>query len=368
MKKTKKSPVATKAKARHHHRKQAIRQQIRLARPWHRRLVLHPATVFTLLCAGVFIISWTYGAVADSYTVSAKVPAPALTEGAVITAPTNGSTFNNPSIRVSGTCPAGSYIKIYDNNTLGGVVFCTPDGSFQITVDQYEGQNTLLTQAYNQTDDQGPLTPAVDVTYTPPPIPQPTLSLTQRPSASGNSVQPTGAPAMLLTSDYHYQTYASGSDFVGTLDIEGGSSPYAGNIQWGDAQTGQLPFKAAGSHSIRHRYDKAGYYPIMITVTDHNGSKRFLQLATRIVNDTSIGDVSAVTPNASTQSLILPSSDLANFLSSTKVWLLVAWPSFLLVSIMAYSFWLGERQEFHLLLNGGRILTKRHPTHRLHPR
>lgn len=366
MKKAKKPRVAAKAAARHHHRKRAIKQQIRLARPWHRRLVLHPATMFGLLCTGVFIISWSYRAIADSYTVSAKVPAPALTEGAVITSPTNGTTFNNPSIQVIGTCPANSYIKVYDNNTFGGVVFCASDGTFQIRLDLYEGQNTLLAQDYNQTDDQGPVTPPVNVTYTPP-VKNPTTPPTSGQTTGNTGTQPAGTPPLLLTSDYHYQAYAVGGDYIGTLEIEGGTAPYTANIQWGDGQSSHLPFTAAGPHTIRHRYKKVGYYAIMVTVTDHNGFKRFLQLATRIVNNRSIGDINSTLPYDTASASPQPSF-FANFLSGTKLWLLIAWPSFLLVAAMAFSFWLGERQEFHLLLNGGRGTTKRHPTHRLHLR
>ena len=121
---------------------------------------------------------------------------------------------------------------------------------------------------------------------------------------------------MLLTSDYHYQAYAAGGDYVGTLDIEGGTAPYTANIQWGDGQSNQLPFTTAGPHTIRHIYKKAGYYAIMITVTDHNGFKRFLQLATRIVNDSSIGDINSTSPNDTPSSSPEPSG-FANFLSGT---------------------------------------------------
>src|SRR5690348_11337747 len=70
--------------SRHRQRRQ-IHQRIRRAQPVHKRVLLHPASVMCLLVAGVFIAGWTLHAAAASYGVTAKVPAPPLTDGAVIT-------------------------------------------------------------------------------------------------------------------------------------------------------------------------------------------------------------------------------------------------------------------------------------------
>jgi hypothetical protein len=58
--------------------------------PWHVHIALHPMSVLALLCVGVLLVSFTLNALADSYQVTAVVPAPPLTEPAIITSPVDG--------------------------------------------------------------------------------------------------------------------------------------------------------------------------------------------------------------------------------------------------------------------------------------
>jgi len=110
---------------------------------------------------------WTYRAIAANYTVTALVPAPALTEGAVVTHPNDGDTFTNGSITVTGTCPSDSYVTLSRNNVFSGVAWCMSAHAFTITTDLFSGENVLQAQDYNVTDSPGPTTPAVTVTYKP---------------------------------------------------------------------------------------------------------------------------------------------------------------------------------------------------------
>ena len=68
-------------------KKVALKRKIRKSLPFHKRLLLHPLSVMVILCVGVFLISWTFRVIADSISVTATVPAPPLTQGAVITSP-----------------------------------------------------------------------------------------------------------------------------------------------------------------------------------------------------------------------------------------------------------------------------------------
>src|SRR6185437_8114462 len=69
----------------------AIKRRVRRQSPLHKRIILHPLSVMIVLCAGVFITGWTYQVVADYYSLTAKVAAPALTQPAVITSPVDGT-------------------------------------------------------------------------------------------------------------------------------------------------------------------------------------------------------------------------------------------------------------------------------------
>lgn len=111
--------------------KAAIRRKIRQNRPIHKRILLHPLTILVLLCITVFVGSLTYKSLADSYDVTAEVVAPILTQGAVITSPTDGQTLNTSPITVSGTCPNYAYVTLNDNNLFSGSAVCV-NGSFQI--------------------------------------------------------------------------------------------------------------------------------------------------------------------------------------------------------------------------------------------
>src|SRR4051794_36918893 len=115
-----------------------VRRQARQRRA-HKKFLLHPATIFGLICCGVFIVGWTFRALADSYDVSAKV---ALTRGAHIVQPAANGTFTASPISVSGDCPDYSYVKIYRNGSFAGVAYCG-SGSYQLNVSLIPGLNTL---------------------------------------------------------------------------------------------------------------------------------------------------------------------------------------------------------------------------------
>jgi hypothetical protein len=337
--------TTTKTKSRSHKlqksRRQKAKQTIRRDRPVHRRVLLHPITVFTLLCVGVFIVSWTFRAAADSIKVTAKVAAPALTEGAIITEPTDGAVFTTDTIMVRGTCPADSYVVLERNNAMSGVAWCAADNTFEIETSLYPGTNTLRAQAYNITDDPGPVTPAVNVTYNPP------VATPTNPAAPGKPGA-TPAPAVnlpLITSSYKYQTFMTDETFVWDIEVMGGTPPYTITTNWGDDTTTTQMADKAQTLQISHQYTKPGYLIVKIKLTDAAGFGSTLQLVA-----------------------IIKESDSSDFVGSTggvdktlvfKNWLVIAWGSYATVLLMAISFWLGERQQVSQMVNRKRI-THRH--------
>ena len=144
----------------------AARKTVRRTLPRHKQLVLQPVSLLLLLCIGVLLVACTLKVLADSYTVHAVVPAPALITPAVITAPTSGMQFTKQTTIVQGTCPDASYVTLSDNGIVAGVESCS-SGGFSISLDLSPGSNQLQAQDYNITDDAGPTSLVVTVTYTP---------------------------------------------------------------------------------------------------------------------------------------------------------------------------------------------------------
>jgi hypothetical protein len=140
-------------------RKRSVRR-----RPIHKKVLLHPFTLFVLLCAGVLVAGSTFRSQAVSYDVTATVPAPALTDPAVITQPSDGQHVTSEAITVSGSCPDDSYVKLYRAGDFAGSSLCSGNG-FSIQVSLSLGENELQARVFNLTDQEGPGSSAVQVYY-----------------------------------------------------------------------------------------------------------------------------------------------------------------------------------------------------------
>ncbi|MEO8784840.1 MAG: hypothetical protein ABI221_00700, partial [Candidatus Saccharimonadales bacterium] len=106
---------------------------------------------------------------AQSYMVTATVPAPSLISPATIGSPTDGAVVRQAAITVSGSCPGSSYVRLVQNGYPTGVAICQPNGSYQIQINLAPGLNQLVAQDYNITNNPGPDSATISVTYTAPP-------------------------------------------------------------------------------------------------------------------------------------------------------------------------------------------------------
>ncbi len=322
----------------------------RSKRSLHRRFLFHPATLMVILLAGVLIAGWTYEVIADTI-ISSTIEAPSLQSGATITSPADGSATSTSPITVSGACPLNSYVKLYRNSGFSGVAWCTEAQTWQIVTDLFNGQNALLAQDYNATDEPGPTTAGIDVTY------NPIISSSTNSSSSSSSVSSPSSPSsprtttkaptettnlpLLVISDFHYQTFSVNGNFSWSISIKGGRPPYDVLIDWGDKSTSSLPIPTDPTISIRHHYQSTGYFPIIVRSTDSTGASATLQLAALIQRPgTGIFNPTVSTPKAS------QGSGLSGFLENTKKWLWLAAPVYAVVVLMLISFWLGERTEY----------------------
>ena len=157
MKKRKSTSVVRHAKKLKSVKLATKKHLLRKRRPIHKRILLHPASVFIMLCVGVFLAGWTLIAGADNLTVTASILAPLPTRAAQITYPSNQARFTTSTISVAGDCTSNTYVQLYRNDVLSGVANCGPSiTSFQIFSDLRLGANQFYTRVFNITNNEGP--------------------------------------------------------------------------------------------------------------------------------------------------------------------------------------------------------------------
>jgi hypothetical protein len=320
--------MKTKKTARH-------KAKIIARRPAHKKFLLHPATVFFLLCLGVLLIGWTWRASAVSYSISARIPAAPLTEPATITNPADGASFSSKPIDVSGTCPNDSYVKILRNGEFAGVAICdNATNTYGLQIDLVTGANQLEPHDFNITDDEGPAPTPITVYYNPPVPPSPPAT-----SSGGSNKTPgkTAAP-FTLTSDYQYKGYAVGEELSWHIAAHGGFPPYALTVKWGDAKEDTYS-SANGDFTLSHTYQAVGDYSVKINGADNKGGQSFLELAAVVKAQTGTLQVAGNSREG-----------LSNLAASTQAWLWLAWPAYATSLLMVFSYYLGERAELMKLL------------------
>jgi len=148
-----------------------------------------------------------------------------------------------------------------------------------------------------------------------------------------------------ITSQYAYSEHALGQPVSFTLHITGGSAPYAFTVLWGDGKSSTIVQQTANDFTITHAYTSGiheEYVPrvIKIQAVDSSGQASTLQLSTLIRNP-----AYAVAAAGGTKS----HDPWVSFLSTIRSWLWVLWPGYLILLLLVFSFWLGERQEYLLI-------------------
>lgn len=179
--------------------------------------------------------------------------------GATITVPGNGASFSSSLQTVSGICPTGLLVQVYNNGVMAGGVMCR-SGSFSVRVNLFVGRNELTALVFDDLGQEGPKSNRVSVTYR---------------DADFISF----GEMMTLTSSYGRRSAAAGDRLTWPLQLSGGAGPYAFSIDWGDGSEPELKSQAlAGVVNINHVYKKAGIYIINVRVTDSKGVSAFIQL------------------------------------------------------------------------------------------
>lgn len=245
-----------------------------------------------------------------SYGLEATKKQAPPTQGATITTPGNGASYSTSPITVSGICPTGLLVEVYNNGVMVGAVMCE-GGSFSVQVSLFAGVNELSAIVYDDLGQKGPLSNVITVNYTDTSF-----------AAFGELVT--------LTSSYGRRAAPAGEQLAWPLQLSGGTGPYAFSIDWGDGSKLELKSAAlAGLVDIAHVYKRAGIYYVNITVTDVNGVSAFLQLVA-----VSSGQIDSAGPTEDTDSE--PVAPPAKIL-----WI----PTIVAFVLLLPSYWLGRRSQ-----------------------
>lgn len=251
-----------------------------------------------------------------SFGLQATKTTPPPTEGATITTPGNGASFSTSPIAVSGICPTGLLVEVFNNGVMVGSIMCT-SGSFSIQVSLFSGTNDLSAIVYDALDQAGPTSNTNTVTYT-------------------NATFSAFGALVTLTSSYGRRSAAAGNVLSWPLQLSGGTGPYAFSIDWGDGSAAELKSQAlAGLVTISHTYKKAGIYQANIKVTDVNGVSAFLQVVA-VANGAVDSTTSAATDTSAKTTTV------------TKVlWI----PAAVALILLLPSYWLGRRSQIVSIRN-----------------
>jgi len=244
-----------------------------------------------------------------SIGIQGTIPSPPPARGATIVVPSNGAIFTNVPITVSGLCPTGLLVKIFDNNVFVGSTVCV-NGSYSLQIDLFSGRNDLVARVYDALDQAGPDSNTVTVTFNDAQFLQ-----------FGTHVS--------LSSVYAERGAPPGSELDWPILLSGGTGPYAISVDWGDGSPSDLfSVDNAGPLTIKHVYKLAGIYKVIVKATDKNGGEAFLQL---------VGQATGAAQNNNKGGNVIIVKDV--------LW----WPALAMLPLIFAAFWIGRRHELYSL-------------------
>lgn len=246
--------------------------------------------------------------------VEGKIPADPPKTGATIITPGNGQRFTSIPVTVSGLCPNGLLVKIFANNVFVGSTVCEK-GSYSIQVDLFSGANDLVARVFDNLDQPGPDSNKVSVTF------------------DDTQFNPFNSSLLSLTSSFAQRGANPGEQLSWPVILSGGTGPYAISVDWDDDKTTDLlSTQFSGTIDLKHTYNNAGIYKVIVKATDKNGLVAFLQLV-------------AVANGAITAGAAGSGDDGGAKVVSSILWA----PTLVAAPLICVSFWLGRRYELAAL-------------------
>jgi hypothetical protein len=302
------------------HSNRSIWRHFRLVEHKHTGKIIHHRHTSHVVLAGILLMTgcllYSSGNLAQAETggtvsVGVIVPGPALTIGAIITAPTDGTIVTDQNtIDVKGTCAAGSFVVVRNSELLAGSTICTEEGVFTLQIQLHSGKNVLSALNYDNLNQPGPVTPSV------------TIDVSQKSVATVEEVAPTSAPSTLTAptpilptnpsiisgvdsslsscDDYKVGDLPTGGEpqmevvcvprlfmpklqqVMGVL-VWGGSPPYAISVDWGDGSGSTLlSLPTQGYKKTTFSYASAGNYNIAFKLKDADNKEAIVQTAVQV--------------------------------------------------------------------------------------
>lgn len=242
-----------------------------------------------------------------------RIQQPPPTNAPTISLPTNGASFTEIPITVTGLCSDGLLVRVFKNNVFAGAAMCE-GGSYTMQIDIFPGANELYAVQYDDLDQGSPESNRVNVNFNidVPPVPGSPGQVAQR---------------IILTSSQARRGVDPGKELTWPFTISGGRGPYAVSVNWGDGKEELLTRESAGTFDVKHIYDRPGIYRVIVKATDADGNAAFIQVIA-VVN----GDI----VNAAADANKPP----------TAVRTKVLWqPSVIMFPLLLSSFWLGKRYQ-----------------------
>lgn len=250
-----------------------------------------------------------------SVGMEGRISSPPPSRGATISIPSNGQTFDQLPITVSGLCPDDLLVKLFKNNVFAGSAQCK-SGSYSIIIDLFSGRNELVARVFDSLDQAGPDSNKVTVTF--------------------NDARPGAASRPTLTSNFAKLGVNPGQQLTWPITLSGGSGPYAVSIDWGDGTAAELmSLGFAGPFDIKHEYKTPGVYTIIVKVTDRDSATAYLQL------------VGVVNGPLSQEQLDAQAAEAEG--GDTEKQIILWQPAAIMVPFLASTFWLGRRYELKYL-------------------
>ncbi len=293
----------------------------------------YAALTLVVLVTGLMLVAVSLGVAAGTITNSGDVgfsgivPGPPPATPPVITSPVNGQRVTSLPVQVQGSCIVAKRVEVLRNGTLAGSAICNAQGRFALAIDLAIGTNSLLARQYDFLDQASPDSAVVSLSYGLPPAVTPTAK-----PLGTKIVAPTAAPIQppfsIISSFKGFNLFPDSKMSV-PLTIRGGSKPYALYIDWGDSTSSLLSRTEAGSFTVPHTYAAPGAYAVAIKAIDSSQSAAHFQIGLVVSGP-------VVVPRTVTQ---------------PELRLMIAWPIYLVIVVLVFGFWLGERYEAQHLRN-----------------
>lgn len=285
--------------------------------------------VFTTLA-----VAFPGNADSGSITINGIVTGAPPATAPVITAPVTNTQVSSQQITVSGTCTTDLTVVVTDNQVGRGSALCDQNSAFSLTISLSTGTNALEAYHLDGLNQSGPTSNTVIITYQPAATSPQTASATT-PTASASSAAATGSPStgssnqFTVAAPYRFDGVQSGQSFTLHGDLEGGTAPYAVQIEWGDGTQTLLSRAIKGVFTVQHTYAAAGQFVIKLIASDADGLTTYFQTTVSVAGPAAVKPVAPIPPVP-----VVPAYKLA-----------IIWPVFLIACLTVFSFWLGERYD-----------------------